>query len=157
MAVSTQDIKTSYPLPVYNFRVEIGPDAVAFTEVSGLSIGYETITFKESQVASGIPGPRVVHMPAQAKPSTVTLRKGVARTSSVANLYRWIKGVTLNQVEKKDVFVRLCDEAGSPVLSWKVSNAFPVKLDAPTFNAESNEVAVETMELMADGVMIEEA
>jgi phage tail-like protein len=156
MAVTTQDIKKNYPLPVYNFRVEIGPDAVAFSEVSGLSIQYEAITFKESPVASGVSGPRVVHMPSQMNATNVTLKKGVARASSVINLYNWIKGVTLNQVEKKDVFVRLCDEARKPVISWKIINAFPTKLDAPTFDAKSNEVALETMELRADGITIEE-
>ena len=40
MPTSTQDIRTEYPLPVYNYRVEIGPDAVAFSEVSGLNIAY---------------------------------------------------------------------------------------------------------------------
>jgi phage tail-like protein len=156
MAVSANDIKTTYPLPVYNFRVEIGADAVAFSEVSGLSIQYETTTYKESPIAGGAPGPRVVHMPAQGSPTNVTLKKGVARSSSVATLYAWINSIALNQVEKKDVLVRLCDEAGKPVISWKIINAFPTKLDGPAFDAKSNEVAVETMELRADAITITE-
>ncbi len=43
------------------------------------------------------------------------------------------------------------------MISWKVSNAFPTKLDAPSFSATANDVAVESMELMADGVTVEEA
>jgi phage tail-like protein len=43
------------------------------------------------------------------------------------------------------------------VISWKVINAFPTKLDAPTFDASSNDVAIETMELRADNITIEEA
>lgn len=157
MAVSAQDIKKAYPLPVYNFRVEIGPDAVAFSEVSGLSIGFEATTFKESPTAGGSPGPRVMHMPSQATATNITLKKGVARASSVANLYKWISATKINQIDKKDIFVRLCDEAGAPVISWKVINAFPTKLDGPAFDAKSNDVAVETMELRADGIAIEEA
>jgi phage tail-like protein len=61
----------------------------------------------------------------------------------------------VNVIEKKDIFVRLLDEAGQPVLSWKVLNAFPKQLDAPTFTANSNEVAIEAMTLMADGVVLE--
>jgi len=60
-------------------------------------------------------------------------------------------------VEKKDIYVRLCDEKGSAVISWKVINAFPTKLDAPTFDAKSNDAAIESFTLMADGVVIEEA
>jgi len=85
------------------------------------------------------------------------LKKGVARVSSAAALYGWIKTVALNQVEKKDVVVRLCDEQGKPIISWKIVNAFPTKLDAPSFDAKSNEVAVESMELRADAITITEA
>lgn len=157
MAVSKEDIKTAYPLPVYNYRVEIGPDTVAFSEVSGLTMAYETSTFKESPVESGVPGPRVMNMPSQAQATNVTFKKGVVRGASVATLYGWIGSIQLNQVEKKDIFIRLCDESGAPVISWKVINAFPTKLEAPTFDANSNDVAVESMELMADGVVVEEA
>ena len=66
-------------------------------------------------------------------------------------------GTALNQVEKKDVVVRLCDEQGKPIISWKIVNAFPTKLDAPSFDAKSNEVAVESMELRADAITITEA
>jgi phage tail-like protein len=156
MAVSAADIKANYPLPVYNFRVEIGPDAVAFSEVSGLSIHYEVTTFKESPTGGGAAGPRVVHMPAQPNPVNITLKKGVARATSLAALYGWIKTVALNQVEKKDVVVRLCDEEGKAVISWAVVNAFPTKLDAPSFDAKSNDVAVESMELRADTIMLTE-
>ena len=157
MAVTKDDIKTAYPLPVYNYRVEIGADAVAFSEVSGLTVTYETTTYKESPVESGSPGPRVMHMPAQIPAATVTLKKGFVRGASVAALYSWISSTQLNQTEKKDIFVRLCDESGTPVVSWKVLNAFPTKLEAPTFDANSNDVAVESMELTADGVTMEEA
>jgi phage tail-like protein len=157
MAVSKDDIKTVYPLPVYNYRVEIGSDAVAFSEVSGLSIGYETTTYKESPVESGKPGPRVMRMPAQASDTTITLRKGVVPAVSIKVLYDWLKGVQTNQIDKKDISVSLCNESGEAVISWKVINAFPTKLEAPSFDANSNDAAIESMELTADGIVISEA
>ncbi len=63
MAVSKETISSDYPLPVYNYRVEIAGETVAFTEVSGLTISYETTSYKESQTAPGVPGPRVLLMP----------------------------------------------------------------------------------------------
>lgn len=157
MAVTKDQIKTAYPLPAYNYRVEIGADAVAFSEVSGLSIAFNTSTYKESPTAGGSPGPRVFYMPSQATPTTLTLKKGLVRRSSVGALYSWIGGIRANQVNKKDISIRLLDENGAPIITWKVINAFPTKLDAPTFTADSNDVAVETMELTADGAFIEEA
>ncbi len=157
MALSKEEIKSAYPLPVYNYKVEIGPDSVAFTEVTGLSVAYDTYTFKESPVESGAPGPRVMTMPAQAQAVKLTLKKGVVRGASVAALYGWIGSKQLNLIEKKDVFIRLCDENGEPVISWKVVNAFPTKLDAPGFNATSNDAALESMELIADSLAVEES
>src|SRR3954471_4766229 len=157
MALSKSEIKTAYPLPSYNYRVEIAGAAVGFSEVTGLSIKRETSTYKESPVGGGAPGPLVMRMPAQVTNPTITLKKGVVRKSSVAALYEWINSTQINQIDKKDVYVRLCDEKGEAVISWKVVNAFPTKLDAPSFTATSNDVAIETMELMADSILIEEA
>jgi len=157
VAVSIESIKTDYPLPVYNYRVEIGGEAVAFSEVSGLSIAYETTTYLASPTTRGAPGPDMMIMPAQPIAPTITLRRGIVRKTSIKHLYAWLRTVQINQIEKKDVFVRLCDEKGEAVVSWKIGNAFPVKLDAPTFDAKSNDAAIETMELKGDYITIEEA
>jgi len=157
MAVSTDEIKNTYPLPVYNYRVEVAGESIAFSEVSGLSMGFETTTFKETQTESGLSGPKVMHMPAQGNTVSITLKKGVLRDgSSMQVFYNWINSTQLNLVEKKDIYIRLCDENGAPVISWEVLNAFPTKLDAPTFDVNSNDAAIETMELMADRIMIEQ-
>jgi len=155
MALTKEQIKTTYPLPVYNYKVEIDGKAVSFSEVSGLSVGYETSTYVESPTA-GV-GPRRMVMPGQRKTATVTMKKGVVTGVSVPTLYAWINSIQLNRIDKKDVYVRLCDESGAAVVSWKVINAFPTKLDAPSFTANSNDVAVESMELTADGVVVEQA
>ena len=141
MALSKEEIRTAYPLPVYNYKVEVGSDTIAFSEVSGLSIGYETTTYKESPVESGTAGPRIMYMPSQPTTTNVTLKKGVMRGVSVNTFFSWINATQLNQIDKRDIFVRLCDEKGDAVISWKVINAFPTKLDAPTFDANSNDVA----------------
>lgn len=155
MALTKDDIATSYPLPAYNYKVEIDGETVGFSEVSGLSVEYETTTYVESAV-SGV-GPRTMYMPGQSKSATVTLKKGVVTGVSVPRLFGWINSIQLNRVDKKDIYVRLCDENGDAVVSWRVINAFPTKLDAPSFTAESNDVAVESMELMADRVLVEQS
>jgi phage tail-like protein len=156
MALTKEEIKTAYPLPVYNYKVEIEDQTIAFSEVSGLSIVFETTTYKESPVESGAPGPRIMHMPAQGTPATVTLKKGLVRSASLPVFYDWINSIQINQVEKKNIIVSLLDENGDPVIRWTVIRAFPTKLEAPTFDANSNEVAIESMELMADGIRMEE-
>lgn len=157
MATTKDQIKSTYPLPVYNYKVEIDGETIGFSEVSGLSISYETHTYAESPGAGAPPGPRWLYMPAQEKPANVTLKRGVVPEVSIPVFFAWINSIQTNRVQKKDLYVRLCDEEGNAVISWKVINAFPTKLDAPSFTASSNDVAVESMELMADAVRIEAA
>ncbi|NRB39380.1 MAG: phage tail protein [Pseudomonadales bacterium] len=157
MAVTKDEIRNAYPLPVYNYLVEIDGETVAFSEVSGINVGFETTTYKESPSQGGSPGPRVMHMPAQRTDPSLTLKKGLVRDASIAVFYNWIASTQNNLVDKKDIIIRLCDEHGVAVISWKVTNAFPTKLDAPTFDANSNDVAIETMELKADAVFIEQS
>lgn len=157
MALTKNDIKNAYPLPAYNYKVEINGKAVGFSEVTGLNVSYATTTYKESPTQGGAAGPRKMIMPAQSGEVKVTLKKGVVRGDSIATLFQWIGGIQTNQVEKKDVYVRLCDEQGAAVISWKIVNAFPTQLDAPGFVANSNDAAIESLQLTGDGVLIEAA
>ena len=157
MALSTDDIKASYPLPVYNYKVNINGETIAFSEVSGLDLSFETITYKESKTDQPGTGPNVMIMPGQSNAPTITLKKGYVRGKSLPVFYAWINSTRLNLVEKKDITVQLCDEDGTAVVVWQVLNAFPTKLEAPSFSAESNEVAIESMELSAERITMEES
>ena len=153
MATTVEEIKNNYPLPAFHYRVEIdGMDPVAFAEISGLSIARETITYKDG--LSCIQGAK--RMPGLATDLKFTMKKGIIKADS--QLYDWINSTRLTTVEKKNVTISLMDEKGEvPVVTWKVTNAFPVKLDAPSFNAKTNDVAIESLELMADDLKIEYA
>ena len=154
MPESIADQRARYPLAAYNFRVTVGDSAMSFTEVSGLAREYQTLTYKHG--LSYWEGEDIAKFRYD-KYVQVTLKKGLVTGVSVQTLYAWINSIQLNRVDKKDIYVRLCDETGAAVVSWKVINAFPTKLDAPGFTASSNDAAVESMELMADGVSIEQA
>ena len=156
MSLSKEDIKNSYPLPIYNYKVDVEGETIAFSEVSGLSMGYETITYKESKTDGGA-GPAVMQMPGQETQPSISLRKGYVKTKNIKVFYDWISSIALNQVEKKNITVSLCDETGAPVVTWTVIDAFPTKLDAPNLDANSSEVAIESMELTALKVTMEEA
>ncbi len=153
MATTVEDIKNTYPLPAFHYRVEIdGMDPVAFAEISGLSIARETITYKDG--LSCTQGSK--RMPGLSSDLKFTMKKGIIKADS--KLYNWVNSIRLTTVEKKNILISLMDEKGeAPVVTWKVTNAFPVKLDAPAFNAKTNDVAIESLELMADDLKIEYA
>ena len=156
MALTVDQIKTDYPLPAYNYRVDIGTTTIAFSEVSGLEMAFDTITYAESLNSAGKPGPNFMYMPGLSKAVNITLKKGYVKAKSMSALYSWINSIALNRVEKKDITVHLCDEKGDSVVRWKVIDAFPTKLTAPTFSATATEVAIESMELMASSLEMSE-
>jgi len=146
MATTVQDIANEYPIPVYRFVVSFGEESIPFSEVSGLDIGVDTITYKD--------GLGKIHMPGQKTDVNITLKRGLVRQKS--QFYDWISSMSLNLVDKKDITVSLTNETGTePLVTWKVMNAFPKKLTAPSVNGSSNEASVESLELMADDVTME--
>jgi phage tail-like protein len=147
--LNTKDIKTTYPLPVYNYKVEIDSETMGFSEVSGLNIEVDTITYKHGLSCKE----GVLYLPGMEKPVNITMKRGVVTGKS--QLYKWISSIKLNKVSRKDISIHLCDETGIPVVTWKVQNAFPIKLEAPTFDAKSNDVAIESLSLMANKIFIE--
>ena len=151
MPTTKDDIRENYPVPVFHYHVEIdGIDAIAFSEVSGLSIEHETITYKDG--LSCKEGAK--HIPGMGTPIKLTMKKGIVKRDS--KLYDWINSINITTVDKKNITVSLMDETGdNPVVSWKVLDAFPTKLEAPSFNATGNEVAIESMEIMASDLKLE--
>ncbi|NHN24067.1 phage tail protein [Flavobacterium jejuense] len=156
MALTKEQIKTDYPLPIYNYRVDINGESISFSEVSGLELSFETFTYKESYASGGKVGPNIMYMPGQIQPVTISMKKGLVKGKSIPVFYNWINSIQLNQVDKKDIVVHLLDETGTTVVSWKVIDAFPTKLTAPSFDANSNDVGIESMDLMAYRVTMEE-
>jgi len=139
MPTTKADITSGYPLPAYNYKVTVdGGTTMSFSEVSGLSTEYEHVVYKHG--FSWVMGSHIIR--AQSKPVNVTLKRGVVKKRDY--LFSWYKSGS-----KRDIVIDLCDEKGSPLVSWEISRAMPLKLDAPSFNADANEVAVETLELMA--------
>ncbi|KAF8929592.1 hypothetical protein BGZ52_002037 [Haplosporangium bisporale] len=146
MDKTADQIAASYPIPTYRFRVRVGDEEAAFQRVSGLDMGTETIEYKD-----GMGG--VFHMPGQRQGLNISLNRGVVNGQK--QFYEWINSISLNQVEKKDISISLTNDAGDMLLvTWNLSNAFPTKLSAPSFDASSNEVAIEELSLVADRVTV---
>jgi len=144
MATSKTTIADTYPLPVYSYNVTVdGNRMMAFSTVSGLSIDHDHVLYRHG--LSWKMGDLLIR--AQRKPVNVTLKRGI--TKHRKELYDWLK-----QGEKKDIKIELCDESGNAIVTWKVIRALPLKLDAPTFNAGLNEVAIESMSLIAHDLEI---
>lgn len=147
MAVTADEIAVTYPIPTYRYRVTVGTSEMAFSAVSGLEVGFSTIEYKDGLG-------NWFQMPGQSQAVNISLRRGVVIGRS--QLYDWINSISLNQVEKKDISISLTNDSGSDLLvTWNIVNAFPTKLSAPSFDANSNEVAIEELSLLADRLTVQ--
>jgi phage tail-like protein len=138
----------TYPIPKFHFLVQWGGSRVGFSEVTGLDIQVEAIEYREGSS----PDYSKIKMPGLHKFSNITLKRGTFESDT--EYYAWINTVNLNKVERRDVTISLLNEKHEPVITWRVQNAFPVKLQASDLKADGNEVAIETLELAHEGLNI---
>jgi phage tail-like protein len=139
-----------YPLPKFHFRVEWGGERLGFTEVTGLDMQVEAIEYRDGESKEY----SKIKMPGMHKFSNITLKRGSVALDT--DFYKWIKTISLNQVERRDVIISLLNEGHDPVLTWKAKNTFPIKLQASDLKADGNEVAIETLELAHEGLSLVE-
>ena len=151
MAIDKDQIKATYPLPVYNYRVSIGSLTLGVSEISGLSVAYEPVLYKHG--LSFAMGTKII--PGMRQPIKLTMRRGIVKGRD--DWYRWLHEVYADPFQslKRDILIDLCNEIGTPIVRWKLQGALPTRIDAPTFDAKSNEVAIETIELSAQNLQIE--
>lgn len=138
-----------YPLPAFSFTVEWGGTRVGFTEVAGLTQENQAIEYREGS----FPEYSSIKMPGLRKFSNVTLKRGVIKSDN--DFAKWLSTVKLNQVERRDLVISLLNEEHSPVMTWKIHNAFPVKVEGPGLKSTGNEVAIESIELAHEGLEVQ--
>lgn len=138
-----------YPLPVFHFQVQWGGTNLGFAEVGGLNIETQMIEYRDglSPVYSS------VKMPGIPKYGNITLKRGILPADN--DFYTWLNTTKLNKVERRDLTISLLNENHEPVMTWKATNAFPVKVEGPGLKATGNEVAIESIEIAHEGLTIE--
>ncbi|MES2555169.1 MAG: phage tail protein [Bacteroidota bacterium] len=139
----------NYPLPKFHFLVEWGGTKIGFTEVSGLDVETEVIEYRHG----ASPEYSKTKMPGLQKFSNITLKRGTFIGDT--EYYEWWNSVKLNTIERRDITIKLLNEEHLPVLTWKVKNAWPTKVQSTDLKADGNEVAIESMELVHEGLSIQ--
>lgn len=140
---------SNYPLAKFHFQVEWGGTKIGFTEVSGLDVETEVIEYRHGQS----PEFSKTKMPGMQKFSNITLKRGTFENDN--EFYKWWNTVKLNTIQRRDVTIKLLNEVHDPVIIWKVKNAWPTKVQSTDLKADGNEVAIESMELVHEGLVIQ--
>ena len=139
----------TYPLPVFHFEVDWGGTNIGFSEVSGLTSEQEVIEYRDG----ASPEFSKIKMPGMKKYSNITLKRGVAEADN--EFFDWLNTTQMNVPERRDLVIKLLNESHSPVMTWKVKNAWPIKVEGPSLKADGNEVAIESIELAHEGLTVE--
>lgn len=133
-----------YPPVGFHFKVEfvgIGNDNdIRFQSVGGLSVEYDTESFKEGGEN------RFEHkLPVRTKYPDLTLKRGMLTDSKVIE---WCTKAFVNrEFQVAQVNVILLNERHEPLKRWEFTGAWPKKWSVSDFNAQENSVVIETLDL----------
>jgi len=141
------------PYGAFNFRVEIaGQEFGGFSDVSGLSHELTMAEYRNGNEATN----HVRKIPGVYKIGDVTLKRGIIKS---ADFWAWIDETRQNGYSaKRDVVIRLLDEAHNPVQTWILTKVAPMKYTGPTLAAKGGgDVAMEELVLSCEELVIQDA
>jgi phage tail-like protein len=137
-----------WPMPKFHFQVKWDSNVMSFQEVSGLDIQSEEIKYRRGDS----PQFSVVKMPGLMKFGNVTMKKGIFKGDN--KFWDWLNQIKMNTIKRMPVTISLLDESGAPTMVWTLANAWPTKIQGTDLKAEGNEVAIETIEIVHEGLTI---
>ena len=148
--------KGDYPIPKCHFRVQWGKDfRIGFTEVSGLDFETEVIEYREGSSKTY----NSSKQPGRTKYSNVTLKRGTFEGDydfymEWRKTFYFQEGNQTGSRFRRNVEIMLLNENHEPIITWTLLNAWPSKVQSTDLKADANEVAIETMELVHEGLTI---
>jgi phage tail-like protein len=119
-------------------------DLGAWTKCEGLGFEYATEEIKE-----GGNNAYSHRLPGQVKLQPIKLTRPVDKFTGV--VATWIASVGLLP-RRANAVITVLDTNGTPVFVWRLAGVYPVKWTGPTFDVGSNTVAMETLELLHNGM-----
>jgi phage tail-like protein len=134
------------PFRGFNFKIEMdGVTKAGFRECSGLDASTDAVDYREGQEKGNI----ARKLTGLNKHANIVLKRGVTDDHS---LWDWRKKVIEGKTDRQHGSIVLCDEAGEEKVRWNFVEGWPLKWTGPTFNATSNDVAIETLEIVHEGL-----
>lgn len=147
MAGEVQD--KVWPLPKFYFSVSLGDNtAVSFQEVDGLDSETQVIEYRHGNSPVFYP----IKMPGLGRVGNVTMRKGIFVNDQT--FWDWYNEIKMNTIARRTVIISLLDETATPKMTWTLNNAWPTKITGTDLKSEGNEVAVESVEIAYETLVV---
>ncbi|RUL79029.1 phage tail protein [Dyella choica] len=144
----SQQSTNVWPMPKFYFEVKWDSAVMSFEEVSGLDVEAQPIEYRHGNS----PVYSTIKMPGLKKYSNVTMKKGVFKGDN--KFWDWFNKIKMNTIKRLPVTISLLDESGKPTMVWTLANAWPSKITGTDLKAQGNEVAIETIEIVHEGLTI---
>lgn len=140
--------KRDDPYQQFNFLVEIdGVKRAGFMEVTGLQTDTDAIDYREGADLTL----NVRKLLGLRKHPVVVMKRGYTKNRE---LWNWRRDIINGKVARRSADIVLLDETREEVLRWRVREAWISKWESGPFNAKTNDVAVETIELQHEGLQL---
>jgi phage tail-like protein len=137
------------PFRAFNFTVSFtGLTVASFSEVMGLTADRDPVDYREGTDPVNINR----KLTGLSKVTPLNFKRGYSPDDT---LWQWYARILLGADERYNGSVVLMNEAHKAVLSWNFENAWISKIEGPSLKASGNEVAIEGMELVHEGLMLE--
>lgn len=137
-----------WPLTNFHFEVKMGDEEAFFQEVKGLESEVEVLEYRHGKSKQF----SAFKMPGMKKVVNVTLKKGLF--SGDTKLFEWYNSNRMNRPDRRTVTISLLNEKHEAEMVWTLLNAFPMKIESTDFNAEQSAVAVETLIIAHEDMII---
>ena len=149
-------VQRDNPYIAFNFLVDLGTGdtgsvQAGFQEVSGLNMEIKLADYRNGNE----PVNHVRKVIGMHSFGDVTLKRGLI---GALDLWEWIgQARDGSQAATRNVTIQMLDEAhNDAVMTWRLSNARPMRYTAPSLNAKSGtEVAIEELVLSVEAMVIE--
>jgi phage tail-like protein len=137
------------PFGGYNFAVEMdGLTRMGFKQCTGLDSASAATKYREG--TDPTLGSR--QLAGMLTFSHISLQRGITDDHA---LWDWREKVAKGAIERHTISIILRDDAGNEKIRWNVKNCWPVKWTGPTFDATSDAIGIETLELAHEGVEVQ--
>ncbi|MGN6539424.1 MAG: phage tail protein [Ginsengibacter sp.] len=139
-----------YPLPKFHFELEWGGTRLGFTEVTGLDFETEVIEYREGN----LPSYNKTKQPGLTKYTDVTLKRGII-LDDLEYFNQWVKTAMFQEIKeqyRRTVTIKLLNEEHKAIIVWTLSKAWPSKIQSTDLKADGNEVAIETLTFVHEGL-----
>ncbi|MEO9146851.1 MAG: phage tail protein [Ginsengibacter sp.] len=139
-----------YPLPKFHFELEWGGTRLGFTEVTGLDFETEVIEYREGN----LPVYNKTKQPGLTKYTDVTLKRGIV-LDDLEYFNQWVKTAMFQEKKetyRRTVTIKLLNEEHKAIIVWTLSRAWPSKIQSTDLKADGNEVAIETLTFVHEGL-----